>query len=199
MKLEKIYERQHWFAEVKEQNFLAEDKGLRVYAVEKGDDEEPLADGAEITVERAKSLLAGAPGGTKVNEYFRYFRGAEGAPWKGVRDIMLVATYVVERAGMTVPERIRLLNDAKPEDVQRIREGLGEGYAVGADEDGRVWVRKDMRKLVRQSLSDNGITISALAERLGKHLQNMSTYLLGKCGTTNDTLEEILWLIEDEL
>lgn len=199
MKLEKIYERKHWFAEVKEQNFLAEDKGLRVYAIDNGMDEEPLADGAEISPERAEILLHDVPDGTKVNEYFRYLRGREGAPWKGVKDIMHVATYIVHKVeGLTMAEKMQLLNGAGPEDVERIQASLGDGYVVGV-EDGRVYVRKDMRRKIRAALAANKVTVSALAARLGKRIQNTSKYLVGKCGTTNDSLEEILWLIEDEM
>lgn len=199
MKLERIYERRHWMTEVMNQNFLAEDKGLRVYAIKKGEDEDPLADGSEITFERAKRLCRELPEGTEVLEYFRYLRGRQGAPWKAVHDIIHIATYKVVPGGpMTLPEKIKLLNDATPNDIERIKEAVGSGYTVGADEGGRVWVRKDMRSRTKQALTNNGVTISALAERLGKIMQNTSAYLLGKCGTTNDTLEEILWLIEDE-
>lgn len=185
--------------EVMSQNFLAEDKGLRVYAIKKGEDEYPLAGGEEITFERAKRLCRGLPEGTEVLEYFRYLRGHEGAPWKAVKDIIHIATYVVSPGGpMTLSEKLEMLNNATPADLDRIREKVGEGYTVGADENGRVWVRKDMRDRTRKSLSQNGVTISALASRLGKLMQNTSAYLLGKCGTTNDTLEEILWLIDDE-
>lgn len=182
-----------------DQNFLAEDKGLRVYAIKKGEDEAPLADGEAITFDRAKKLCEGLPEGTEVLEYFRYLRGHDGAPWKAVRDIIHTATYVVAAGGpMTLSEKLKMLNEATPADVERIRHDLGEGYTVGADEDGRVWVRKDMRTKTRSALTENGITISALAARLGKQMQNTSAYLLGKCGTTNDTLEEILFLLDEE-
>ena len=187
-------------AEVMNQNFLSEDKGLRVYSIEKGgEEEEPLAGGTEITFERAKRLCRALPEGTEVLEYFRYLKGRQGAPWKAVQDIIHIATYKVMPGGpMTLDEKMKLLNEATPDDIGRIREAVGEGYTVGADENGRVWVRKDMRTRTRQALATNGITISALAERLGKVMQNTSAYLLGKCGTTNDTLEEILWLTEEE-
>lgn len=200
MKLERIYERRFWLAELMNQNLLVEDKGLRVYAIEKDGEEEPLAGGEEITFQRARSLCMDLPAGTKVLEYFRYLRGRQGAPWKAVKDIMHIATYEVKEGGpWTLKQKIQMLNEATPDTIEALQEELGEGYTVGADENGRVWVRKNVRAKVREALAANKVTISALSERLGKQLQNTSTYLLGKCGTTNDTLEEILWLIEDEL
>ncbi len=200
MKLERIYERRHWLTEVMNQNFLTEDKGLRVYAVKGNDGEEvPLAGGEEITLARARRLCVGLPEGTEVLEYFRYLRGREGAPWKAVHDIMHTATYVVAPGGdLSMTEKMKMLNEATPADVERLQNELGEGYTVGADENGRVWVRKNMRGIIRAALNENGITISALSARLGKQLQNTSAYLLGKCGTTNDTLEEILFLLDEE-
>ena len=116
-----------------------------------------------------------------------------------MHDIIHIATYVVAQGGgMSMTEKMKMLDEATPADIERLQGELGEGYTVGADEDGRVWVRKNMRGLIREALNQNGVTISSLSARLGKQLQNTSAYLLGKCGTTNDTLEEILFLLDEE-
>ena len=96
---------------------------------------------------------------------------------------------------LSIKEKIELLNNVTVADIERLR-AMFPDCKVGADDDGRVWVRADLRKRTREAVWVAGVTQVALAERLGMSRQNFGGWINGRPTLPCPTVEEILFLLD---
>lgn len=162
-----------------------------------------------ITNGREIALNAGRP---MMPSEFRAMAGTLAAPGREIREYLplmetgddgfqhtvlhLAAKYRYEYTStpLTIAEKIAMLDEATPDDVERIKARITGGVVEVEGE--RVYVRKDLKAEIRAALVRDGVTHTAIAKHLGKSKQAFSNFINSDRPIVSN-IEELLWLIED--
>jgi len=99
---------------------------------------------------------------------------------------------------MTAKDKLELLNGIHYGDTESLKKYVKSGIIDCDTDTGRVSCRFDLRKFIQDKLKEKGISQRQMALRIGIYPQNFNNYINGTKTLPLQSIEEILWLFEED-